>query len=205
MVAPAYQLVDPALAQRWTEYVQNGGHLILSTRSGTKNRNGHLWEGRWAEPIRALIGADIPFYDVLPAPHSGKVRSELGGAVHEWHAWADVITPLAGTRVLARYADHFYSGSGAAVRRKLGAGTITYIGVETVSGDLEKEIVRRVFTEAGVAIEDYPDQVMVDWRDGFWVASNFSSTDHDTPAPRDATLLVGPRRLPPAGVAIWKE
>jgi beta-galactosidase len=205
MVAPAYQLVDAALAKRWTEYVRNGGHLILSTRSGTKNRNGHLWEGRWAEPIRALIGAEIPFYDVLPAPHSGRVRSELTGGFHEWHVWADVITAAPGTRVLARYADHFYSGSTAAISRKLGAGTVTYVGVETASGDLEKEIVRRVFTEAGVAIEDYPDQVMVDWRDGFWIVSNFSSIEQTTPAPRDATQLVGTRRLPPAGVAIWKE
>jgi beta-galactosidase len=205
MVAPAYQLVDAALVKRWTQYVENGGHLILSARTGTKNRNGHLWEGAWAEPIRALIGADIPFYDALPAPHAGRVRSENTGAIHEWHAWADMMQPSAGTRVLATYRDQFYAGKGAAVSRTLGSGTVTYIGVETASGDLEKDIVRRVFTGAGVQIEDHPDQLIVDWRDGFWIASNFSSADRDVPAPRDATLIVGTRRLPPAGVAIWRE
>ena len=205
LVAPAYQLADAALVKRWTQYVENGGHLILSARTATKDRNGHLWEGAWAEPIRALIGADIPYYDVLPAPHVGRVRSEIGGAVHEWYAWGEVIAPSSGARVLAKYTDQFYAGSAAAIGRKVGSGTVTYIGVETTSGNLEKEIVRRVFIDAGVQIEDYPDQLLVDWRDGFWIASNFSSDDQEVPAPRGATLIVGARRLPPAGVAIWRE
>ena len=205
VVAPAYQLVDAALVTRWTEYVRNGGHLILSARTGTKSRQGHLWEGRWAEPVRALIGADIALYDVLPAPHSARVRSELSGASHAWHAWGEVLEPTAGTRILARHEDQFYAGRPAAISRKLGAGTVTYVGIETASGDLEKEIVRRVFVEAGVVVEDYPPQLMVDWRDGFWIASNFASVEHDTPVPPAASLLVGTRRLPPGGVAIWKE
>lgn len=205
VVAPAFQLVDAALVKRWTEYVEKGGHLILSARTATKDRKAHLWEGPWAAPIRSLIGADIAFYDVLPAPHVGRVRSDVSGTDHEWNAWAEVIAPAAGTRVLATYTDQFYAGRPAAVSRTLGGGTVTYVGVETVSGDLEKESVRRVFADAGVPIEDYPDQLLVDWRDGFWIASNFSSTDQDAPAPRDATFIVGTRRLPPAGVAIWRE
>jgi beta-galactosidase len=205
MVAPAYQLADAALVKRWTQFVEKGGHLILSARTATKDRSAHLWEGAWAQPIRALIGADISYYDVLPEPHAGRVRSEIAGAVHEWHAWADVIAPSTGTRVLATYTDQFYAGRAAAIGRKLGSGTVTYVGVETASGELEKEIVRRVFSDAGVQIEDHPDQLLVDWRDGFWVASNFSSTDRDVPAPRDTSLIVGTRRLPPAGVAIWRE
>ena len=61
---------------------------------------------------------------------------------------------------------------------------MTYVGIETASGDLEKEIVRRVFVEAGVAVEDYPRQLMVDWRDGFWIASNFSSSSTTRPSRR---------------------
>ena len=156
-------------------------------------------------PVRSLIGADIALYDVLPAPHSARVRSELSGASHAWHAWGEVLDPAEGTRILARHEDQFYAGRPAAISRKLGAGTITYVGIETASGDLEQEIVRRVFVEAGVAVEDYPPQLMVDWRDGFWIASNFASIEHDAPVPPGASLVVGTRRLPPGGVAIWKE
>ncbi len=205
VVAPAYQLVDEGLVARWKRYVEGGGNLILSVRTGTKTRNGHLWEGPWAWPIRALIGAGIEMYDVLPAPHAGHVRSAAAGTSHEWAAWGEVIEPARDTRVLARYDDQFYAGRAAAVTRGLGPGTVTYIGVETLAGNLEKEILAGVFAEAGVAVENYPDQFFVDWRDGFWIASNFSSARQTAPAPPGATLIVGSRQLNPAGVAVWRE
>jgi beta-galactosidase len=205
LIAPAYQLVDAALTARWRAYAEGGGHLILSARSGLKDRRGHLFEGPWAAPILDLIGAGIRLYDVLPAPHKGRVRSTASGTSHEWGSWAESLQPRQGTSVLARHEDHFYAGAAAAVSRALGKGSVTYVGVDTLSGDLEREIVRRVFTDAGVAIEDLPDQLFVDWRDGFWIASNFSSEKRAAPLPPGVAPLVGARELEPAGVAIWKE
>jgi beta-galactosidase len=75
--------------------------------------------------------------------------------------------------------------------------------VETESHELEREVVRRVLTDAGATVEDYPDLVFVDWRDGFWIASNFSSTDQQAPIPEGVSPVVGTRLLKPAGVAIW--
>jgi beta-galactosidase len=205
LVAPAYQLVDRELVGRWTRYVEAGGHLVLSIRTGTKDRRGHLWEGPWAMPVLDLIGADIALYDVLPAPNVGKVKSALSGRSHDWAVWAEALKPRAGTSVLARHADQFFAGEAAAVTRTFGKGSVTYVGVESVSGDLEKEILAKVFKDAGVTIERYPDQLLVDWRDGFWTASNFSSLAQPAPIPAGVTPLVGTRTLPPAGVAIWKE
>ena len=51
MIAPAYQLVDDALIARWTEYVKNGGNLILTCRTGHKDRSGRLFEA----PFRSKI------------------------------------------------------------------------------------------------------------------------------------------------------
>jgi beta-galactosidase len=204
LVAPAYQLVDRALVERWTEYARQGGHLILSVRTGTKDRQGHFWEGPWAAPLLDLIGSAIEMYDVLPAPHNGRVRTSLTGQSYEWGVWGDVLAPREGTTAIAQYEDQFYAGRSAAVTRPLGKGSVTYVGVETLSGDLEKAIVRRVFSQSGVAVEDYPGQFFVDWRDGFWIASNFSSTPQPAPIPPDVTPIVGERTLPPGGVAIWR-
>src|SRR5205085_3618811 len=55
VVAPAYQLLDRELVRKWTEYAENGGNLVLTARTGQKDRDGHLWEAMWAEPIHALI------------------------------------------------------------------------------------------------------------------------------------------------------
>ena len=52
-----------------------------------------------------------------------------------------------------QHADQFYEGKTAAVTRKLGKGSVTYIGVESLGGELETHLLRGVFTRAGVKVE----------------------------------------------------
>jgi beta-galactosidase len=203
LVAPAYQLVDEQLAQRWTRYVQDGGHLVLTCRTAQKDRRGHLWEGMWAQPIIELIGARIPFYDVLPGNLTGTV--EANGKTYEWGVWGESLEPRAGTTVLATYADHYYKGNAAAVTRGVGKGTVTYIGVESLGGELERELLRGVFERAHVAVRDLPDGLHIEWRDGFWVATNFTERTQSVPIPAGAKLLLGEKDIPPAGVTVWIE
>ena len=203
LVVPAFQLLDANTIERWTRYAENGGHLILTCRTGIKDRRGHLWEGPWAAPILDLIGAKIKFYDTLPAPHSGKVKA--GGQSYDWVSWGEVLEPRAGTTVLAEYADQFYAGKPAAVTRKLGRGTVTYIGVDSESGGLEAQLVREVFQRAGVAVDDFADGFLVDWRDGFWIAANFTEKQQRAPIPASAKVFIGSRDVPIAGVTVWQE
>ena len=203
VVAPAYQLVDRELIARWTTYVENGGNLVLTARTAQKDRNGHLWEALWAEPIHSLIGAKIPRYDLLPGNLEGHV---IAGDFHyRWGAWAEILDPQPGTTVLAHYADQFYAGKPAAVTRKLGKGTVTYIGVDTLNGDLEAALLRKVYTAAGVAPGNVAPDFVVDWRDGFWIATNFTSVPRQIPAGPSAELLVGTKTVAPGGVAVWRE
>jgi beta-galactosidase len=203
LVAPAFQLVDEDLIRRFTEYAQNGGHLILTSRTGQMNTQGHLWEGPWAMPILPLIGAKIPFYDDLPVGVNGQVTS--GSKTYAWGAWGDILEPDSGTQVLATYADQFYQGRPAAVTRKLGKGSVTYIGVDTLDGQLERKLVRQVYESAGAAPANLDENFLIDWRDGFWVATNFTSQDQQIPAGPNAQILVGARTVPPGGVTVWTE
>ena len=203
LVAPAYQLVDEKLIGRLTAYVRAGGHLVLSCRTGQKDRRGQLFEAAWAGPINELIGAKIPFFDVLPAPVTGKVR--VKDKEYAWMSWGEILEPAPGVTGLAHYADHFYAGKAAAVSRKLGAGTVTYIGVDSVDGALERDLVKGVFQAAGVRVENFDPQFLVDWRDGFWVATNFTEKRQPAPLRPGAKLLIGEKELGPAGVAVWVE
>ena len=203
LIVPAYQLVDEKIVERWNDYARSGGHLVLTCRTGHKDRRGHLWEAFWAAPILELIGARIAFYDTLPAPVVGKVKA--GTQAYDWFSWGEVLEPDQGTTALATYADQYYAGGVAAVTRRSGRGTVTYIGVDSANGDLEFDLIREVFRQAGVEVEDLDDGFLVDWRDGFWVATNFTEKRQAVPAPPEADLLVGTRELPPAGVAVWQE
>ena len=203
LVVPAYQLVDAPLVQRWKTYAENGGHLIVTCRTGQKDRRGHLWEGPWAAPILDLIGASIPFYDTLPDPYVGKVRA--GDQTYDWASWGEVLLPREGTTALAQYADQYYAGGVAAVTHRLGRGDVTYIGVDSLDGGLEAALIRGVFQRAGVAVEELDDGFLVDWRDGFWVATNFTGKTQTAPIPAGADVLIGGREVPTAGVTVWQE
>ena len=113
--------------------------------------------------------------------------------------------PQAGTTTIATYADQFYLGKAAAVTHKLGKGTVTYIGVDSLTGDLEAALLRKVWTAAGAAPAALKADFVIDWRDGFWVATNFTSAAQSIPAKAGAEVLVGSRTVPPGGVAVWVE
>ena len=203
LIAPAYQLLDNNLVERWTEYVKNGGHLILTYRTGQKDRDAKLWEAPLAAPIHQLAGINSLYYDHLPHSLYGKV--DFGSEEYAWNNWADVLTPAAGTDVWAVYTDQFYKGAASVIHRRLGKGTVTYIGTDTDDGKLEKEVVRRVYTEAGVPTEDLLYGVVKEWRDGFYIALNYTSDIQEIVIPDEAEVLIGSARLEPAGVVVWKE
>ena len=202
VIAPSYQLIDKELIARFKAYAENGGTLILTCRTGQKDRRGHIWESLWAEPIYDLAGAAIPKYDVLPEGRDGKVTA--GEKSYAWGSWGDILEPRPGTEVLATYADQFYKGSAAATRHRLGKGQVVYIGVDSITGELEADLLSNVYKAAGANPARLPLNFMVDWRDGFWVATNFTDNDQKIPAAAGAKVLVGGRTIPPGGVAIWQ-
>ncbi len=202
IVAPAYQLVDQKLVDKWTKYVENGGNLILSCRTGQKDKNGHFFEAKWSAPIVPLIGADVEFFDMLIEDVNGTINA--GNNTYKWNVWADVLNPKQGTEVLASYADQFYKGKAAAITRKLGKGTVTYIGAESKDGNLERQMVRTVYERAKVPIEDLPKGVYVEWRDGFYVGVNYTNETINLPIPAGSKILVGKNPLEPAQAVIWK-
>ena len=202
LVAPAYQLVDEALVAKWTRYVESGGHLVLTCRTGQKTKTGQLPELLWAGLVAPLVGAEVELFDSLLDGDRGVVR--MGAQGHAWNRWADVLKPGAGTETLAVYADQFYAGKSAVTTHKLGRGTVTYIGADTIDGTLERDVLRLVYERAGAKPESYPPGVYVEWRDGFFVAVNYSSRPFEVPLAPGAKIVLGTTPLRPADVLIWR-
>jgi beta-galactosidase len=139
---------------------------------------------------------------MLAANVNGTIKA--GDNTYEWNTWADVLQPKQGTEVLATYSDQFYKDKAAAVTRKLGKGTITYIGVESKDGKLERQIVRSVYERAKISIENLPKGVFIEWRDGFFVGVNYTNDPINLPIPQGSKILVGENPLQPAQAIIWK-
>jgi len=202
VIAPAYQMVDRELVTKWKKYVENGGNLILSCRTGLKDRNGHFPEAAWADAISNLIGARITMYDEMSAETTANVS--FNGETYNWNVWGDIVEPNKDTETWAIYADQFYAGRASVVHRKLGKGTVTYIGTHTKDGKFEKEVLKKVYNTAGINTDEQPEGVMLNWRDGFWVAINYSSVKVNINIPKNAKIIFGSAELDIAGVVVWQ-
>ncbi|WP_211092156.1 beta-galactosidase [Chitinophaga eiseniae] len=203
VIVPAYEMVDGALIKKWQEYAAKGGHLIITCRTGTKDRMGHFWETGWAEPMSGLIGARVKATDMLSNSAKGDIL--MKSTHYSWNNWADLLVPDKNTTPLATYDNQFYSGKAAVVKHKTGKGSVTYIGVDTDDSKLESDVLQEIYNDAGVTTERYPPGVYVYWRDGFYVAVNYSSDNYEMKIPGQSHILIGEQVLKPAGVLVWSE
>jgi len=203
VIVAAYEMADPALVQKWSDYAMAGGHLVITCRTATKDRMGHFPEAEIAAPISGLIGAHVRATDAPSSSAKGEVL--MGATRYSWNAWGDLLVADKNTEVLATYNNQFYKGTPAVVTRKAGKGSVTYIGVNTDDSRLERDVLRAVYEKAGAVTEDYPKGVYVYWRDGFFVAVNYSSESYTMNIPGTGKILIGEKTLKPAGVLVWTE
>ncbi|MDZ7613123.1 MAG: beta-galactosidase [Flavobacteriaceae bacterium] len=203
VIVPAFEQVDDALIAKWNRYVTQGGNLVLTIRTGVKDRNGHIFRSGWGEKIYPLIDATIDDFDHLLPRDKGTIKAM--GKEYYWNNWADLLNANKIENVLATYTNQFYAGKSAVVSNKLGKGTVTYIGVDTDDGQLEKDVLEKVYQQANIKTEAYPDGVYVQWRDGFWIAVNYSSEDYKLELPENSKIILGTNIVKPGGVTVYQK
>jgi beta-galactosidase len=202
LIVPAYQQIDKGLIAKLQDYANKGGNLVLTCRTGHQNRNGHLWEAPFAAPIYDLIGAEIEFYDLL-MPHAPDQIS-FEGANFDWTNWGEILKPRKGTETWATFQGDFYSGKPAIIHRKAGKGTVTYVGVDSKSGQMESKVLSKLYNKLEIPVEQYPEGITVEYRDGFGIAVNFSDKAYEINLPKKADILIGNKSIPTGEVLVWK-
>lgn len=200
LVAPAMQMVDGPLVERWTRFVREGGHLVLTCRTALMDRTGQAWAGPTAMPILDLIGASIPAYDGLPDDRTGKVTFD--GKSCDWRVWGDQLSPREGTRVIGSYADQCYAGTPAITERDHVQGRVTYVGPAGEQA-LVDAVMQHVARSAGLATLELPERLRIGRRGRYRIACNYHDHAVEVPASMSATFHIGARTLGPAGVAAW--
>jgi beta-galactosidase len=204
LVVPSMQMMSRELIAKLEAYASAGGHLLLTTRSGLKDPNGHLWEAKIQQPIWNLIGGDIEYYDHLPANRPGMIS--FRGQSYPWHIWGTVTHPAPGTESWGYYEDQFFKGRAAILHRKAMKGSVTYAGAWSDNWELEYALLRELYGRVlGSLPFDLPPYVFAHFRQGLWSAVNYTDKTIAIPVPRNARILTGETKLPPAGVLVWKE
>jgi beta-galactosidase len=127
VVAPALNVLTPEAAKNLEAYVRTGGNLVLGQRSAMKDEDNSLFPERQPGPLAAMLGARVEQFYALDqtVPVSG-----VWGDAQDT-TWAEQLGVMdQATQVLLRYgkSNGWLDGQPAAVTRKVGRGTITYIG-----------------------------------------------------------------------------
>lgn len=179
VVAPSLNVVSEELAARLADYVRAGGHLVLGPRTGMKDEFNALNRQRQPGPLLPAVGGRVEqFYALLDAVPVGGAWGE--GTATVWAERLDRLAPDAEVVLRFGAGNDWLTDAPAAIRRRHGAGTITYLG-SVLDTALMNQIARRWVREAGVStagVIEAPEGVKVSRRVGagreVYVITNFS-------------------------------
>ena len=202
MIVPAYQLADKKLVARWKKYVEEGGNLVLTCRTAQKDRFGRLPEAPFGSMIDELTGNHIEFYDLLLPQDPGQVK--MDGKVYTWNTWGEILQPGASNEVWATYTNEFYEGKPAVTFRKLGKGSVTYIGVDSSDGALERQVLDKLYSRLQIEVMNLPYGVTMEYRNGLGIVLNYSDQPYQFALPQGAKVLIGTPNIATAGVLVFK-
>lgn len=201
MVMPAYEMVDSKLIVKLRNYVEEGGNLVLTYRSGIKDNNSHLWEAPLQQPIYELAGLKVEGFDQLPS--SDKAYVDFEGKTYAWNIWGDMLSPSHETQVWAKYADQFYKDTPCVTFRKHKKGSVCYIGVMSEDFKLEEDVLRKFYRQAGADVLELPDYFFVEYRDGHFIAVNYTSENVNIPLSNKDKIVMGEKTVKPGHVTVW--
>lgn len=202
MIVPAYQLADKELVARWKKYVEEGGNLVLTCRTAQKDRFGRLPEASFGSMIDELTGNHMEFYDLLLPQDPGQVK--MDGKVYTWNTWGEILQPGTSNEVWATYTNEFYEGKPAVTFRKLGKGSVTYIGVDSSDGVLERQVLDKLYSRLQIEVMNLPYGVTMEYRNGLGIVLNYSDQPYQFALPQGAKVLIGTPNIATAGVLVFK-
>ena len=211
VIAPGLNVMPKSVVDNLVRYVEQGGNLVLGQRSGMKDGDNSRWPERQPGPLTGMLGGRVEQYFALI--HSVPVDGDWGANEDQLFAERlQVQSP--DVKVLMRFgkSNGWLDGSPAAITRKVGRGTITYIGIWLDDAGM-KNAAQWMLDTSGVKpdLPAVPEGVEVEQRTGhgksILMIENFSQTQQTISLPQTMTdVLAGGSvhsvTLPVYGVAV---
>lgn len=148
--APALLMVDEKAKMNMKSYVQGGGKLLLTFRSGIKDMNNNMLKETVPGVFADLAGIQVHDYD--PQFHK---RTRISGTFGEGTAnlWCDVITPTS-AKSLGVYIDDYYAGQSCFTVNTHGSGEVYYLGCDLDESAMDR-LAKYMCRIAGIPVEIY--------------------------------------------------
>ncbi len=158
LLAPSLSIVDETLAARLTEFVRDGGTLVLTAGGGAHTSTGALVDGPAPGLLSELVGATVR--EVRPQRRGQTqvitfARGRLIARDFAIGGWAEVLE-CHGAQSLAEYRTPGIAGKSAVVRNESGKGRAFYLGVR-LEGECLDAVLDEILPEPPV--KDLPGPV----------------------------------------------
>jgi beta-galactosidase len=150
VIAPTLLILNENRVAHLKDFVERGGHLLLTLRSGMKDEFNALLPSRQPGALVDLTGAEVEDYYALSTPIPVKGEGWSG----ESRIWAEqlAICQAEDTHVLASYgpSNGWLDGRPAITQHLYGIGMVTYVGVFLDEAS-QKTLLQQVFRNAGIS------------------------------------------------------
>ena len=150
LIPPLYSASDGVL-QEVSDYVKNGGHVVMAFKSGFTNEYSTVREVMAPGPLRSATGLHYQEFTNLPEPERLTPDPYGVGEQNQGSVWEEFLTP--DTADVVATFDDLYWKFPAITRNRYGNGVLTYEGT-VVSDALQREIVREALQRAGLTGPD---------------------------------------------------
>ncbi|MFN8009337.1 MAG: beta-galactosidase [Terriglobia bacterium] len=161
VVVPPLYIASDALLEKLSEFVQRGGHLVLSFKSGFCNEYSTIRWVRMPGSLSKACGFTYQEFSNLKQELPLKGDPFQAGDKNRVSSWAEYLIP--DTAESLAFYDHPVFGKFPAItRNRYGKGTLTYEGT-VLSDELQKKVLLDVLKQAHLAgpDQDTPASVRV--------------------------------------------
>jgi beta-galactosidase len=152
LIVPALYIADDALLQRISDYVKQGGHVVMTFKSGFANENSAVRWVRAPGPLREAAGISYQEFSSLEHPLALKGDPFHAGEANNVQYWAEFLMPEH-AKPLAFYDHPFFGKWPAITENSFGTGTLLYEGTY-LSDPLQTAILKRAIEQAGLGSSD---------------------------------------------------
>jgi beta-galactosidase len=148
VIAPQLYLLNDQAVQNITQYVANGGTLLMSFFSGIVDEHDHVRLGGYPAPFQDLLGMHVEEFAPYALVQTNEIRT-VDGQQFSCTQWSDIIQ-LHGAESLAAYRHDYYAETPAITRHPFGQGVGYYVGTQLDDAGLSW-LLNRVSSEAKVS------------------------------------------------------
>ena len=153
ILAPTHYVVDPAVVSQLEEAARRGAAVVLTNRSGVKDKTGNCIVGQQLPTVFAgLCGCHVTEYDAIG--YRKQTLTTEDGENYTITSWCDLLEADT-AQVWACYRGRYYDGTPAVTRNAWGDGCAWYVGTVGEKA-LYRRLLAEIFREQGVGILTLP-------------------------------------------------